>query len=56
MAPFLVHTLAQFVAQPLRQVGALGGGFLLRDGQHRHGQKSRQNKFLHGLNPFLINQ
>src|SRR5437588_8655679 len=47
------QTRTKFVTQPLRQIGALGRGFLLRDGQHRHRQKCRQHDSLHNLSPFI---
>jgi hypothetical protein len=52
VATFRVQTRAKFVTQPLRQIGALGRRFLLRHSQERHRQEGRQDKFLHGPNPF----
>src|SRR5438132_4307497 len=53
MSQGTAQTVAKFVAQPLRQVRALGCRLLLRDSQERHRQESRHDKFLHGPNPFL---
>src|SRR5437660_44954 len=52
MSQGTAQTVTKFVAQPLRQVRALGCRLLLRDSQERHRQESRHDKFLHGPNPF----